>query len=159
MFKLLVVFWRYLFSFVPGYSVHDFAFVFCGCVFWLLQGWWESLDFLDEDKMADKRMREEAIEAAKMKDPSLIKEGEEPEMDDIFTDFLKEEKSKVPFSFLIFEWLDELEVEDEHGPSFFVSGGRMNSKSKTNMDCNGLGVETWVYIGHEHVDRHETLMA
>ena len=53
------------------------------------------MDFLDEDKMADKRMREAAVEASKMKDPSLIKEGEEPEMNDIFTDFLKEEKSKV----------------------------------------------------------------
>ena len=65
-----------------------------GAIFYF-QGWWESLDFLDEDKMADKRMREAAVEASKMKDPSLIKEGEEPEMNDIFTDFLKEEKSKV----------------------------------------------------------------
>lgn len=51
--------------------------------------------------MADKRMREAAVEASKMKDPTLMKEGEEPEMDDIFTDFLKEEQSKVLFLFFL----------------------------------------------------------
>lgn len=75
----------------PDYALLFFPLRFCG----ILKGWWESLDFLDEDKMADKRMREAAMEASKMKDPSLMKEGEEPEIDDIFTDFLKEEKSKV----------------------------------------------------------------
>lgn len=64
------------------------------------------MDFLDEDKMADKKMRAAAIEDAKMKDPSLMKEGEEPEMDDIFTDFLNEEQSKVTLSCYMVGWLN-----------------------------------------------------
>ncbi|CAM9194373.1 unnamed protein product [Laminaria digitata] len=81
----------------------------------LKEGWWESLDFLDEDKMADKRMREAAVEASKMKDPSLMKEGEEPEMDDIFTDFLKEEKSKME-EFEFSEAELDAEVDDDEDP-------------------------------------------
>lgn len=58
------------------------------------QGWWDCLDYLDEDKMGE-GMREEAIEAAKMKDPEVIQEGEDDRMDDIFSDFEKEERDKV----------------------------------------------------------------
>ena len=61
-----------------------------------LQGWWESLDYLDEGKVEEKRKREAAIEAAKMKDPDLVQEGdEEEEADDIFGDFETEERKKV----------------------------------------------------------------
>lgn len=65
------------------------------------QGWWDSLDFLDEDRMAEKRAREAEEAAAVMKDPALeLPEGEEEEeeegeMDDIFTDFMKEQEAEV----------------------------------------------------------------
>lgn len=59
------------------------------------QGWWNALDELDADRVAEKR-RMQAEEAAKMmKDPALSEGEEEEEMDDIFTDLMKEEEAEV----------------------------------------------------------------
>lgn len=64
-----------------------------------LQGWWDSLDFLDADRVAEQRARQAAEDALVMKDPALKEKvglgEEEDEMDDIFTDFMKEQEQEV----------------------------------------------------------------
>lgn len=66
------------------------------------QGWWDSLDFLDAEKVREKQARADAIEAARFKDPDLRQpEDKDPEMNDIFSDFLREEQAKV---LVISEW-------------------------------------------------------
>lgn len=57
------------------------------------------MDFLDADRVAEQRARQAAEDALVMKDPALKEKvglgEEEDEMDDIFTDFMKEQEQEV----------------------------------------------------------------
>ncbi|CAM9875285.1 unnamed protein product [Pylaiella littoralis] len=86
---------------------------------YLDKGWWNALDELDADRVAEKR-RMQAEEAAKMmKDPALSEGEEEEEMDDIFTDLMKEEEAEMAlfdFSDDDFEDYENDSIRDGPGP-------------------------------------------
>ncbi|CAM9686122.1 unnamed protein product [Ectocarpus sp. 12 AP-2014] len=81
---------------------------------YLKKGWWDSLDYLDPDRVAEMRAREAEEEALVMEDPSLRGEEEDDgEMDDIFTDFMKEQELEMStFEFTEEDFADDGNYDD-----------------------------------------------
>ncbi|CAM9636609.1 unnamed protein product [Ectocarpus sp. 6 AP-2014] len=81
---------------------------------YLKKGWWDSLDFLDPDRVAEMRARKAEEEALVMEDPSLrVEEEDDGEMDDIFTDFMKEQELEMSnFEFTEEDFADDGNYDD-----------------------------------------------
>eukprot|EP00903_Cladosiphon_okamuranus_P005770 g5719.t2 len=63
---------------------------------YLKEGWYNCLDFLDADRVAEQRARQAEANSSVMKNPDLNDGMEDEEgMDDIFADFMKEQEQEM----------------------------------------------------------------